>query len=147
MKNKKIVLLLLALLGIFMCASVVCAVDYSSLKNPSNFKAFDSSGVSQKDTDGRVQLTVVPLDEKATKYITGNGEKVEDNIYKYVGFGYSAKDGKFGYEGYTEVVEIDGEKYVVSVLFESKMSPSEEKEFLNALTEFNKENNLKPIAI
>ena len=130
-----------------MSASIVCAMDYTSLKAPKDFKAFDSTGLSEKETDGRVQLTVVPINDNAIKYITGNGEKNEDNIYKYVDFGYSAKDDKFGLEGYTEVVENDGEKYVVSVLFESKMSPSEEIEFLDVLTEFNKLNNLKPVVI
>lgn len=48
---------------------------------------------------------------------------------------------------YTEVVDIEDEQYVVSVLFDSKMSPSEEIEFLDVLTEFNKLNNLKPVAV
>ena len=146
MENKKIILLLV-MLGIFMSANIVCAVDYTSLKNPENFKAFDSTGVSEKDTDGRVQLTVVPVNDDAIKYMTGNGDKSDDNIYKYVDFGYSAKDDKFGYKGYTEVVELDGEQYIVSVLFESQMSPSEEIEFLDVLTDFNELNNLEPIAV
>ncbi|WP_407411047.1 hypothetical protein [Methanobrevibacter sp.] len=143
---KKLVILLI-LLGVFLTANVVCAVDYTSLKNPANFKAFDNTGLSTKETDGRVELTVVPVNENSIKYITGNGEKIEDNIYKYTDFGYSEKHAKFGYEGYTEIVDINGEQYVVSVLFDSKMSPSEEKEFLNVITEFNKLNNLKPISV
>ena len=138
---------MLVILGIFISASTVCAMEYTSLKNPKNFKAFDNNGLSTKETDGRVELTIVPVNENSIKYITGNGEKIENNIYKYQGFGYSEKHAKFGYEGYTEVVDLDGEQYVVSVLFESKMSPGEEKEFLNVITEFNKLNNLKPIAI
>lgn len=143
----KKLLIIIIILGIFISASTVCAVEYTSLKNPKNFKAFDKDGVSEKETDGRVKLTVVPINENTTKYITGNGEKLDDNIYKYVDFGYSAKDNKFGYEGYTEIVELDGEQYVVSVLFDSKMSPSEEKEFLETITEFNKLNNIQPIAL
>lgn len=146
MVNKKIILLLI-MFGIFMAANIVCAVDYTSLKNPKDFKAFDSSGVAEKETDGRVQLSVVPINDDAIKYMTGNGEKSQDNIYKYTDFGYSPKDGKFGYDGYSEVIEIDGEQYIASVLFESNMSPSEEIEFLDALNEFNKLNNVKPIAV
>lgn len=130
-----------------MAANIVCAAEYTSLKTPADFKKFDTFGVSQKETDDRVELTIVPVKDDTIKYITGNGEKSEDNIYKYVDFGYSAKDEKFGYEGYTEVVDLDGEQFVVSVLFESKMSPSEEKEFLDAITEFNKLNNLTPIEL
>lgn len=130
-----------------MCANVVCAADNTTLKNPKNFKSFDSNGVSEKETDGRVQLTVVPVKGDTIKYITGNGEKVDNNIYKYVGFGYNPKEDKFGYEGYTEVVEIDGGQYMVSVLFDSKMAPSEEKEFLDVINEFNTLNNLKPVGI
>ena len=99
----------------FITASTVCAVEYTSLKTPKNFKAFDTFGVSEKETDGRVKLTVVPINDDTIKYMTGNGEKNDDNIYKYVDFGYSAKDDKFGYEGYTEVVDIDGEQYVTEV--------------------------------
>ena len=143
--NKKIVILII--LGIFLTASTVSAIEYTSLKNPTDFKAFDNTGLSTKETDGRVELTIVPVNENSIKYITGNGEKIENNIYKYTDFGYSEKHAKFGYEGYVEVVDIDGEQYVVSVLFESKMSPSEEKEFLDVLTEFNKLNNLEPIEI
>ena len=139
--------IIIGILLIFLVIGTVSAIEYTSLKNPKNFKAFDTFGVSEKETDGRVQLTVVPVNDDAIKYMTGNGDKSQDNIYKYTDFGYSAKDGKFGYEGYTEVVEIDGEKYIVSVLFESKMSPGEEKEFLNALTEFNKLNNLSPLEV
>jgi hypothetical protein len=141
------IFLILIILGIFVTASTVCAVEYTSLKTPKNFKAFDTFGVSEKETDGRVQLTVVPINDTAVKYMTGNGDKSQDNIYKYTDFGYSPKDGKFGYDGYSEVIEIDGEQYIASVLFESKMSKSEETEFLNALTEFNSLNNLKPVAV
>ena len=143
--NKKIIILIL--LAVFLTASTVSAIEYTSLKNPTNFKAFDNTGLSTKETDGRIELTVVPVNENSIKYITGNGEKIDNNIYKYTDFGYSEKHAKFGYEGYAEVVEIDGEQYVVNILFESKMSPGEEKEFLNALTEFNKLNNLTPVAI
>ena len=141
------IFLILIILGIFITATTVCAVEYNSLKTPKNFKAFDTFGVSEKETDGRVQLTVVPINDTAVKYMTGNGDKSQDNIYKYTGFGYSPKDGKLGYEGYSEVIEIDGEQYIASVLFESKMSKSEESEFLNALTEFNSLNNLKPLEV
>jgi len=141
------IFLILIILGIFVTASTVCAVEYTSLKTPKNFKAFDTFGVSEKETDGRVQLTVVPINDTAVKYMTGNGDKSQDNIYKYTDFGYSPKEGKFGYNGYSEVVEIDGEQFIASVLFESKMSKSEESEFLNALTEFNSLNNLKPMEV
>lgn len=144
--NKKLILLLIVLV-VFTSASLVSAIDYTTLKNPDNFKAFDNTGVSEKETDGRVQLSVVPVNDKAISYITGNGEKSDDNIYKYVDMGYSAKDDKFGYEGYTEVIEIDGEQFIVSVLFDSKMSPSEEKEFLNALTQFNEKNKFDPVQL
>lgn len=139
--------LIMVILGIFITASTVCAVEYTSLKNPKNFKAFDNNGTSVKETDGRVELTLTPVTDDAIKYMTGNGDKTPGNIYKYTDFGYSAKYNKFGYDGYAEVVEIDGEQYMVSVLFESNMSPSEEKEFLDVITEFNKLNNLEPIAV
>ena len=138
---------MIILLLLIFTIGTVTAIEYTSLKTPDNFKDFDTFGVSEKETDGRVQLTVVPINDTAVKYMTGNGDKSQDNIYKYTGFGYSPKDGKFGYGGYSEVIEIDGEQYIASVLFESKMSKSEESEFLNALTEFNSLNNLKPLEV
>lgn len=138
---------MIILLLLIFTIGTVTAIEYTSLKTPDNFKDFDTFGVSEKETEGRVQLTVVPINDTAVKYMTGNGDKSQDNIYKYTGFGYSPKDGKFGYAGYSEVIEIDGEQYIASVLFESKMSKSEESEFLNALTEFNSLNNLKPLEV
>lgn len=140
-------LFLLIVLGVFLSASMVCAVEFTSLKNPTDFKAFDNTGLSTKSTDGRVELSVLPVNDNSTKLITGNGDKVESGIYKFSDFGYSELHSKFGYTGYVEVVEIDGEQYVVSVLFESKMSPGEESEFLNVLKEFNKLNSLEPLEI
>ena len=144
MKIKKFMIILVLLI---LTCGIVSAVEYTSLKTPDNFKDFDTFGVSEKEADGRVQLTVVPVEDDTVKYMKDNGDESQDHIFKYTDFGYSAKDHKFGYEGYTEVVELDGEQFVVSVLFESKMSPSEEKEFLTALTDFNKLNNLEPVEI
>ena len=139
--------IIIGVLLLFLLIGAVSAVEYTSLKVPKNFKAFDTFGVSEKETDGRVQLTVVPVKDDAIKYMTGNGDESQDHIFKYTDFGYSAKEGKFGYEGYTEVAEIDGEQFIVSVLFDSQMSPSEETEFLDALTEFNKLNNITPVDV
>ena len=138
---------MIILLLLIFTIGTVTAIEYTSLKTPDNFKDFDTFGVSEKETDGRVQLTVVPVEDDAVKYMKSNGDESQDHIFKYTDFGYSAKDHKMGYEGYTEVVELDGEQYVVSVLFDSQMSPSEEREFLTALTDFNKLNKVEPVEI
>ena len=138
---------MIILLLLIFTIGTVTAIEYTSLKTPDNFKDFDTFGVSEKETDGRVQLTVVPVEDDAVKYMKSNGDESQDHIFKYTDFGYSAKDHKMGYEGYTEVVELDGEQYVVSVLFDSQMSPSEEREFLTALTDFNRLNNVSPVAL
>lgn len=143
MKTRFMIILLLLIFTI----GTVSAIEYTSLKTPDNFKDFDTFGVSEKETDGRVQLTVVPVEDDAVKYMKSNGDESQDHIFKYTDFGYSAKDHKFGYDGYTEVVELDGERFVVSVLFDSQMSPSEEREFLTALTDFNRLNNVSPVAL
>ena len=57
-------------------ASSVSAEEYNSLKASKDFESFDSAGVSEKETDGRVQLTVVPVTYNAIKYLAGNGDKV-----------------------------------------------------------------------
>ena len=138
---------MIILLLLIFTIGTVSAIEYTSLKTPDNFKDFDTFGVSEKETDGRVQLTVVPVEDDAVKYMKSNGDESQDHIFKYTDFGYSAKDHKMGYEGYTEVVELDGEQFVVSVLFDSQMSPSEEREFLTALTDFNRLNNVSPVEV
>ena len=77
----------------------------------------------------------------AASLISKTEEEVRKLVYK------TTLTKKFGYDGYTEVVDIDGEEFVVSVLFDSKMSPSEERQFLEVLTEFNELNNLTPIEV
>ena len=143
MKTRFMIILLLLIFTI----GTVSAIEYTSLKTPDNFKDFDTFGVSEKETDGRVKLTVVPVEDDAVKYMKSNGDESQDHIFKYTDFGYSAKDHKMGYEGYTEVVELDGGQFVVSVLFDSQMSPSEEREFLTALTDFNRLNNVSPVEV
>ena len=138
---------MIILLLLIFTIGTVSAIEYTSLKTPDNFKDFDTFGVSEKETDGRVQLTVVPVEDDAVKYMKSNGDESQDHIFKYTDFGYSAKDHKMGYEGYTEVVELDGGQFVVSVLFDSQMSPSEEREFLTALTDFNRLNNVSPVEV
>ena len=138
---------MIILLLLIFTIGTVSAIEYTSLKTPDNFKDFDTFGVSEKETDGRVKLTVVPVEDDAVKYMKSNGDESQDHIFKYTDFGYSAKDHKMGYEGYTEVVELDGEQFVVSVLFDSQMSPSEEREFLTALTDFNRLNNVSPVEV
>ena len=61
--------ILIGLLLMFLIIGTACAVEYTSLKNPKDFKAFDTFGVSEKETDGRVQLTVVPINDDAVKYM------------------------------------------------------------------------------
>ena len=56
-------------------------------------------------------------------------------------------DNNFKFYGYQEVVEDNGDYYMVSINQNSKMSPSEETGFLDDLKEFNKLNNLEPVAI
>ena len=138
---------MIILLLLIFTIGTVSAIEYTSLKTPDNFKDFDTFGVSEKETDGRVKLTVVPVEDDAVKYMKSNGDESQDHIFKYTDFGYSAKDHKMGYEGYTEVVELDGGQFVVSVLFDSQMSPSEEREFLTALTDFNRLNNVSPVEV
>ena len=49
--------------------------------------------------------------------------------------------------GYQEIVVFDGVSYMVSVNQNSKLSPSEKTAYLKDIQEFNKLNNLEPIAI
>ena len=65
---------------------------------------------------------------------------IGDNIYYF-------EEPVIGVQGYEELVEIDGDTYVVTIDQGSQLSPSEQKELPEDMKEFNKLNNLKPLDV
>ena len=137
----KIEKILLGLLILFLLIGTVSAFDVDSLKNIDDCTKFDD-GFSNYTTHINRYFMVVPIQEySAFENATDVGHIVKDvgdNIFYF-------EEGVIGVMGYQELVEIDGETYYVSVYQHSKLSPSEEKELLDDLIEFNKVNNFEPI--
>ena len=79
-----------------------------------------------------------------TDWFTNNSDytviPMEDNIYSY-------EDTSLEIYGFEEIITIDGDDYMVSVNQNSKLSPSEQTQYLKDLQEFNELNNLEPVEI
>lgn len=136
MKRKILVGLLLIFLVIGTCA----AFDVDSLKPIDDCKNF-KDGVSVYKTYDSREFYVEKLNTPEVYFENTDDYKVEsmgNNTFYF-------EDVAFELFGYQEVVKLDGEDYYVSVYQHSKLSPSEEKELLADLIEFNKVNNLEPI--
>lgn len=138
---KKIVL---GMLIVFLVMGVVAAFDVDSFKTIEKCKPFEKGYSNYTIHHDRYFYASqnsyyedLFVNDTATQYTV---KSVGDNIYYF-------NDDAFTVYGYQEVADVDGEPYVISVEQGSKLSPSEEKELLDDLKEFNTLNNLKPIEI
>lgn len=124
---------------------VVVASDVDGkLKTPSDYGNIENGCATYRTYSDRILFIEKAYPsvqsayfENETNYVV---KPVGDNIYFF-------EDDALNQYGYCELVEIDGEKYAVSVFQKTKLSPSEEKELLDHIKEFNKINNLTPIAV
>lgn len=140
MKTKVI----LAALILFLTIGIVVATNIDDFKVPDGYNAL-KDGCSAYTTNGDRMIYV----EKAsgdykTDWFTNTSDMtvcdVGNNTYSYA-------DDRLEIYGYQEIVVIDGVDYIVSVNQNSKLSPGEETLYLKDLQEFNKLNNLEPIAV
>ena len=147
---KKMKMKILIGIGIlFLLMGTVAAFEISELKTIEGYNDFDDGFSNYTTNNNRyfcVEKTVSSIDDIKNEYFTNSTEfkltviPVEDNIW-YI------EDDTFEYYGYQEIVNIDGDDYMVSINQNSKLSPSEKNSFLSDLKEFNKLNSLEPIAI
>lgn len=144
---KKIGLVLVLLL---LSMSIVSAFEINSLKTLDDYTKWDNNGQSNYTTNNHRYFLVEKIgtfdDDFKDEWFNNHSEykytvkPVGDNIFMM-------SDDTFEFYGYQEVIEVDGDYYMVSINQDSKLSPSEQKEFLDNLKEFNKLNNLNPIEI
>ena len=153
-KNEvKKIMKLKILIGIgllFLLIGSVAAFEISSLKTLDGYDGFDKSGYSNYTTNSNRYFLVEKIseldDDFKEEWFTDHpeykytSEAVGNNIFR-------VNDDTFNFYGYQEVIEADGDYYMVSINQNSKLSPSEETEFLSDLNDFNKLNSLEPIAI
>lgn len=147
---KKIIKIITAISLLFLLIGIATAFEVQDLKTLEDYTDWDASGFSNYTTNSDRYFLVEKIteldDEFKDEWFNNHTEfkftvkPAGDNIYNIA-------DDTFNFYGYQEVVEIDGNYYMVSINQNSKLSPSEENGFLTDLKEFNKLNNLEPVAI
>ena len=140
----KIWKILTGFLLLFLIIGIACATDIDNLKTPDNCKELkDGCGAYTNHIDRMLYVEKVTGDYKADWFTNTSDMSVSnvgDNIYLY-------GDNTLEIYGYQEIVSIDGVDYMVSINQGSKLSPSEENQLLEDMKDFNKMNNLEPIAV
>ena len=146
-KMKKIII---AILMLFLVIGIVSAVENPGLKPLKDYTDFDSNGQSNYTTNNQRYFFVEKVseldDDFKEEWFQNHSDfhyvtyPVGDNIHYF-------EDGDFTFYGYQEIVEIDGTYYMISINQNSKLTPSEKTLYLNNIKEFNKLNNLTPIAV
>ena len=147
---KNITKIIIGISILFLLLGSAAAFEINSLKTLPDYNAWDANGFSNYTTNSDRYFCVEKIstfdDDFKTEWFTTQPDikytanPVGDNIYQIA-------DENFNFYGYQEVVEDNGDYYMVSINQNSKMSPSEETSFLNDLKEFNKLNNLEPVVI
>ena len=128
------------MLLLFLLIGTVSAFDRDTLKPIDDCNAF-KNGESYYKLNNQREFFVETLHTPEVYFQNDADYSVKpvgDNLYYF-------EDIAFKWYGYQEAVDIDGETYYVSVFQNSKLSPSEEKELLGDLKEFNKVNGLTPL--
>ena len=140
----KIWKILTGLLLMFLLIGTVTAFEIDSLKTTDDYTDIQDKCATYTTNENRF-IFVEQMNDYADFFVNDTATQfmvipVEDNIF------YFEDDGIQQY-GYQEMVNIDGDYYMVSVNQLSKLSPSEKNEFLKDLQEFNKLNNLEPVEV
>ena len=145
MKSKIIIGLLLLFLLIGTCA----AFEVSELKTLDGYNDFD--GVFSNYTTNTDRYFCVEkihsFDDTFKDEWFNNHTELEFTTYPVGDNIWYVEDDTFEFYGYQEVAEIDGDYYMVSVNQNSHLSPGEKNLYLQDLKDFNKLNNLEPIAV
>ncbi len=141
---KKIINIFLILSILLLLAGAVSATNIDDLKVPQNCNPLkDGKSSFTNHINRTLNVESVEGDYK-TDYFTNTSDmtinNMGDNIYLY-------EDAAMGTYGYQEIVNIDGETYMVSIDQDSQLSPSEEKMLLEDMKDFNKKNNLETVEI
>ena len=142
--------ILIGLLLMFLVIGTCTAFEIKELKTIPDYTDWDANGYSNYTTNSDRYFLVEKIssfdDDFKDEWFNNHTEwdfkayPVGDNIW-YAG------DDTFEFYGYEEVVNIDGDYYMVSINQGSHLSPGEMKLYLQDLKDFNKLNNLEPVEI
>ena len=136
--------ILIAIGMLFLLIGIAAAFDVDSLKVPDGYNNLKDGCAAYTTNGDRMIYVEKVLGDYKTDWFTNTSDMtvsdVGNNTYYY-------EDTALGIYGYQEIVVFDGENYMVSVNQNSKLSPSEKTAYLKDIQEFNKLNNLEPIAV
>ncbi|WP_407430796.1 hypothetical protein [Methanobrevibacter sp.] len=141
--------ILIILLTLFLAISFVYATDFKNLNVPDGWKSTGEGSYYEEGASNgtgkvvKVQKWENSFNEDFLKNHTDEGYTVMSNdslIYKYV-------DDSNENGGTFEAVEIDGEKYLIILSIRDYKNDKELAKTYDALMEFNKVNNFKPINV
>lgn len=147
---KTIIKITLGISILLLLLGSAAAFEVKDLKTIQDYKSWDNNGYSNYTTNSNRYFLVEKIasfdDSFKDEWFKNHTDikfktfPVGDNIFY-------AEDDNFHFYGYEEVVNIDGDYYMVSINQNSKLSPGEQNTYLNDLKEFNKLNNLEPVEI
>ena len=141
MKTKILILLIILCLSF----GVVYAVDIDAFKTPDDFKDFQD-GCAAYDSNPGVMLYVEKAGDTYKQDWFTNASDLTVSEVNDTHIFYYESDSMWMY-GYQEIIDIDGDVYLVSINQDSELSPGEKDLYLEDLIKFNELNNLEPIAV
>ena len=136
---------------LFLIIGIACATDVNNLKVPDGWKAigggsYHQEGISSGSGNGQNMMIQKWDDSLKDEYYQNISSEnyfvidMKNNTFMYT-------DGANQVSGSFEVVEIDGDKYFVNFMTVDDLDSQEVAKTYQFMTEFNKLNNLKPIAV
>ena len=147
---RNILKIIIGIALLFLLIGYATAVCPDNIKTLEDYTDFDANGYSNYTTNSNRYFLIEQIssfdDDFKNEWFENHTEweftviPMGDNIF-YV------EDDSFGFYGYQEVVNIDGDNYMVSINQNSHLSPGEKNLYLKDLKEFNKLNNLEPVEI
>ena len=141
---KNTIKILLGISILLLIIGVDSATDIDALKTPDQCQNLKDGCAAFDNHIDRMLYVEKAGDNYVADWFTNTSDMtvkhMGDNIYSYA-------DTVLETYGYQEIVDIDGEHYMISINQGSKLSPSEENMLLEDMKEFNKVNNLEPIEI
>ena len=143
-KNMKIWKILISVSILFLLIGVVAATDINKFQTPDNCEELKEGVAAFTNHIDRMLYVEKVSGNYENDWFSNTSDMtvkdMGDNIYWY-------SDDALKTYGYEEIVEIDGDTYMISINQGSQLSPSEEKMLLEDMKEFNKLNNLEPVEI
>ena len=129
---------------------IATAFEIKELKTLDDYDSFDNNGYSKYRTNSNRYFLVEKIGTFDDDFIDewfNNNTDLKVTAYPVGGNIHYFGDETFNFYGYQEVIEADGDYYMVSLYQDSKLSPGEQTQYLKDLQEFNKVNSLEPVEI